>query len=314
MNILAKEEQKYLNGEISEKEYFDLYFALKAKDENSFFGRMSHKTRKRIHKLVLSIIVIKNHLSGFSYEMISDKHTAVDRPVIYAITHIGKFDIEVISEAIKDHYYLLSGDYEHLQGIMDGTYLLLNGVFYFNEHVKEDRTLVVDRMIEHLKAGGNVLYFPEGAWNMSPNLPMLPCYWGIVDVVRKSGASIIPIAIDQYGKHFKINIGENIDLSEYGESKEEKAKAINYLRDVLATLKWGIWETEHHNRNEIQQTEWDDYISVRLNEWTYSGLEYIERLVFKPKGIYSRDDVFKHLDRIIPSKANAFLFSKRNHD
>ena len=36
------------------------------------------------------------------------------------LPYVGKYDIEVISEAIKEHYYLLSGDYEHIQGIIDG--------------------------------------------------------------------------------------------------------------------------------------------------------------------------------------------------
>ena len=62
-------------------------------------------------------------------------------------------------------------------------------------------------MISTLKAGDNLMYFPEGAWNMSPNLPMLPCFLGIIDVPKRGGADIIPVAIEQYGKHFKINIG-----------------------------------------------------------------------------------------------------------
>ena len=59
--------------------------------------------------------------------------------MIFAVTHVGKFDIEVVSEAIRDHYYLLSGDFEHLQGLIDARFLALNGVIYFNETVKEDR-------------------------------------------------------------------------------------------------------------------------------------------------------------------------------
>lgn len=50
------------------------------------------------------------------------------RPIIFAVTHVGKFDIEVISEAVKDHYYLLSRDFEHLQGLPDARFLALNGV------------------------------------------------------------------------------------------------------------------------------------------------------------------------------------------
>ena len=71
------------------------------------------------------------------------------------------------------------------------------------------------------------MYFPEGTWNLSSNLPMLPCYWGIVDVAKKGNAIIIPVAADQYGKHFKINVGKNIDMNLYGDTKEEKTRRAN---------------------------------------------------------------------------------------
>lgn len=130
------------------------------------------------------VYTIKNHLGGFSYEIINDNREKTDRPIIFAVTHVGKFDIEVITEAIKDHYYLLSGDYEHIQGIIDAPFLQLNGVIYFNEKIKEDRVSVTERMVKHLSSGGNLMYFPEGTWNITPNLPVLPCYWGLFGLLN----------------------------------------------------------------------------------------------------------------------------------
>lgn len=74
-----------------------------------------------------------------------------------------------------------------MQETIDAAFLALNGVFYFNEKVKEDRKAVCDKMIDHLKQCGNLMYFPEGTWNLSPNLPVLPCYWGIIDIARAGG-------------------------------------------------------------------------------------------------------------------------------
>ena len=99
---------------------------------------------------------------------------------------------------------------------------------------------------------------------MSPNLPMLPCYWGIVEIAQKSNAVIVPIAADQYGKHFKINIGGNFDMLCYGNSKEEKSRAISDLRDTLAALKYEIWETEPQKRSELFGNEWDKYCQDRF--------------------------------------------------
>lgn len=192
MNILAEEQLKIfefgLNAEermLREKNFNELYYKMRQKDENRFLGRLSLKTRKKIHRIILLIYIIKNHLSGFIYEIVDDKRTETNRPVIFAVTHVGKFDIEVVSEAIKDHFYLLPGDYEHIQGTIDAPFLAANGVIYFNEKVKDDRMAASGKMIQHLSSGGNLMYFPEGTWNLAPNLPMLPCYWGIVKVAKK---------------------------------------------------------------------------------------------------------------------------------
>lgn len=319
MNILADEQQKMFEPGISieeqtkrEEAFYDLYYKTREKDENSFLGKLSLKTRQRLHKLVLLVFIIKNWLSGFSCKIIKDEREKTDRPIIFALTHVGKFDIEVSAVGIKDHFYLLSGDYEHLQGLIDGAFLLVNGVLYFNEKVQWDRHEVVNRVIDHLRTGSNLMYFPEGTWNLKPELPMLPCYWGIVDIAQKSNAIIVPVAVEQYGKKFKINIGKNFDMQEFGSDSVEKQKAITTLRDVLATLKWEIWETEPQlKRNEMSGNEWDEHIRDRLAEWPYFDLDYIDGMIYKPKNITPNKDAFAHLDTIRPTTKTAFLFNKR---
>lgn len=321
MNVLAKEQQKILEAGISDDErqkreerFYKLYYQLRKKEEHSILGSLSLPARKRLHKLVLLIYTIKNRLGGFSFEIVNNERKPTNRPIIFAVTHVGKFDIEVISEAIKDHYYLLSGDYEHIQGIIDAPFLAINGVFYFNEKVKADRAAVSEKMIQHLKSGGNLMYFPEGTWNLSPNLPVLPCYWGIVDIAQKGNAIIVPIAAEQYDKHFKISIGKNFDMNHFGYSSLEKTKAINGLRDTLATLKWDIWKSEPiRKRVEITSEEWDIFLEKRFKEWPYFNLEYIDNLVFKPKGVINPDTVFAHLSLLQPNLSNSFLFNKRNY-
>ena len=156
------------------------------------------------------------------------------------------------------------------------------------------------------------MYFPEGTWNLNPVLPVLPCYWGIVDVAQKSDAIIVPIAVEQYGKRFKVNIGENFDMRKYGLDKPEKTRAIADLRDELATLKWEIWETEPQmERKTISGNEWSEYIKTRLSEWPYFSVEYIDGMVYRPKNVTSYEEVFAFYNTIQPSMQNAFLFNKR---
>lgn len=108
MNILAEEQRKLFEQGISDEErrkreeqFLELYYSVRQKYESGILNRLSLKTRKRIHKLVLSAIIMKNHLSGFSYEVIGDRRAPADRPVIFAVTHVGKFDIELAAEALR---------------------------------------------------------------------------------------------------------------------------------------------------------------------------------------------------------------------
>lgn len=319
MNRLGHEQQKiYVQG-ISDEErmlrkklFLDLYFKYREKDENSFIGQLSLTQRQRLHPLILAVYKIKNRIGGFTHRVISDKRSPTNRPIIFTITHVGKFDIEVVSEVIRDHYYLLSGDYEHLQGIIDAPFLAANGVIYFNETVKTDRQRATERMIAHLNMGGNLMFFPEGTWNLSENLPVLPCYWGIVNVAQQGNAIIVPIAAEQYGKHFDICIGENMDLCTYGSTVEEKTRAIRDVRNTLATLKWEIWESRPlQGRSEIAESEWAEYLDARFKEWTYFDLSYVDELVYRPKNIIPPREAFAHLKEIEPTIQNAFLWNKR---
>ena len=318
MNVLAEKQKRIFEDGITDlerlkrkKEFLILYKEMREKNDKRFYSKLSLEQRKKLHKLILLIYKIKNKLGGFSFELIKDERNLTDRPIIFAVTHVGKFDIEVISESIKDHYYLLSGDFEHIQGIIDAPFIALNGVIYFNEKDKEDRKSASNRMINHLKQHGNLMYFPEGTWNLSSNLPVLPCYWGIINVARESDSIIIPVAADQYDKHFKINIGKSFDVLKYDNNLSGKANAIKDLRDEMATLKWEIWETERVSRNEIKSDEWEKYIEDRLKEWPYFNENYIKDLIFKPKNVVESSEVYDFFEKMIPNEKNAFLYNKR---
>lgn len=314
-----------------------LYFNLRAKEDKRLVNKLNLKQKQLLHPILLILYKIVNRLNGLSYEIINDRREKTNKPIIFAVTHIGKFDIQIVTEAIKDHYFLLSGDYEHIQGSFDAPFLALNGVLYFNENVKSDRKSVSEKMINLLQNGGNIMYFPEGCWNLSPNLPVLPLFWGIIDVARYSGAYIIPIAVEQYNKHFKINIGDIFDVNDYKDNQQEKATAIIDLRNIMAAMKYEIWETESIVcRNDIQDDYWLNNVIQRLDEFPLISknvaekfahmefdlsdsdnsyykynMQFVEKMTFKPKSVVWYKDVFEHFERIKPYSKNAFLFNKR---
>ncbi|MGN0649167.1 MAG: lysophospholipid acyltransferase family protein [Oscillospiraceae bacterium] len=346
MNALVKKLEKSFEPNISAQEldkrtndYLKKYHQLKEKNEKRFISRLTFEQRRSIHGALIKMVSLMNRLSGLTYEIIHDRRVNTSSPIIFAPTHIGFYDIQIVLEAIKDHAYLLTNAFDYLQGTFDNIALSLNGVFYFNSTIKEERKVVSGKMINHLQNGGNILYFPEGEWNYSPNLLILPLYWGIIDVARKGNAMIVPIAVNQYGKHFKINIGELFDVRQYDNSDIGKADAIADLREIMASLKYEIFETQNISRGrDIPHDFWNTFLLERFAEmpmiklqtarefaksderfsdvqsaFIKYNLECIERNIFKPKAIISREKAFSHLNDITPSLNCAFLFSKRNH-
>ena len=182
----------------------------------------------------------------------------------------------------------------------------MNGVVYIDVLDKEDRKNSRNIMVKIAKQGGNIMIFPEGTWNLSPNLPVVKCSYGIIDVAMKAKAVIVPIAIEQYGKQFLSVIGQNFEVKKYSDDK--KIMAIEDLRGNLAGLKWKIWESvQLCIRKDISKDEFESFINERLKEWPNFTLNEFLARVYKPKGIEEPEKVFDFFKSINLKKENAFL-------
>ena len=199
------------------------------------------KWRKRIHKIMFAIIKMKRVLLHQKLTILHDEREDTDKPIIYACTHIGRYDIEMALESIQDTCFLFLGSPGKLYRSLDGVLVYLFGFIGCDTTEKEDRHIAKELAIRTLKQGGNILIFPEGAWNITENQVVMKLYTGTIEMAIRSGADIVPIAIEQYEKSFYINIGKIISLDETSDLNK-KRKLSDDLRDTLCTLKWEIWE------------------------------------------------------------------------
>lgn len=199
------------------------------------------KWRKRIHKIMFAIIKMKRVLLHQKLTILHDEREDTDKTIIYACTHIGRYDIEMALESIQDTCFLFLGSPGKLYRSLNGVLVYLFGFIGCDTTEKEDRHIAKELAIRTLKQGGNILIFPEGAWNITENQVVMKLYTGTIEMAIRSGADIIPIAIEQYEKSFYINIGKNISLDETSDLNK-KRKLSDDLRDTLCTLKWEIWE------------------------------------------------------------------------
>lgn len=282
---LTREEEENLD----EEAYREYYNCLRELYDKSFLNNLSHETRLRLHPFLLTIIKVRNRLQGYHLQVVDDEREKTARPIIYAITHICKKDIEMVSEAIKSHYYLLEGDFESIHDTLDGIFLGLNGVLYFNEKDKIDRHKVKERMEEVLKNGGYIMYFPEGTWNLTAELLLNPLYPGIIEVAKNANAIIVPIAIEQYDKKFVCKIGKNFDVNNILDNEVARKQ----LRDVMGELKYDVLASVLPvARKDIPANYYEKFLDDRIGEWPNLTLEDFTKAVYKEKDVTTEEEAF----------------------
>lgn len=261
--------------------------------------------RKKIFPLLQKLIKLSVLLDRQKLTTLNNKSTIDGKPKIYCVTHIGRYDIENSLIGVNGSRYFLWGDPEELYLSFDRLVTELLGTIFVETDNKQDRALSYKTMKKIIESGGSVQIYPEGAWNLLSNMPVMKVFAGAIKLSMETGAEIIPIAIDQDGKSYVINIGSNIKFEE--DTNIDDAR--DYLRTVLATLKWEIWEQKGiFKRSDIKETE-EEYIHEIMK---YSDIGYteevIERSRYKDIGEVSYDEVFSSLGNIEMNKDNLFLF------
>lgn len=261
--------------------------------------------KKLIHLFPYIAVALDRILSHNKLMVLSDKRSKTDKPIIYACAHCHPEDPATALEAIKEHSYLFLGDPEDVYQKFEGLLLELNGVINLETRVKDsfieelltlgllkaedveefkkiikfDRKIAYAKSVEVLNNGANLLIFPEGAVNLTPNLPVMGLYSGTVKMALETGAEIVPMALERYGNRFYANIGENIKVTNRGST------SIQYynekLRDALATLKWEIW----------------DYQGLQTRDSCPTEEEFIEQIMGTSDFIYSKEDIYETMYR-----------------
>lgn len=253
--------------------------------------------RKKIHGLPLKLVELDRKVSKETVSVINDERIITDRPKIYACTHIGGNDIQRVFEAIKEHAYLFLGDPKGLYKDISGLLLFLNGVINMETKDKTDRFIAKERAIELLNKNGNLLIFPEGAWNITPNLLVMDLYKGAVLMARETGADIVPVAIEQYDNDFFVSIGKNIKMDDYSTLSLGDLNIV--LRDAMGTQKWNIVEKHPQSRKDLNIDE-KDFAQSIVDKCPYGfTIEDVEKTRYIDK------------DKIVLQKPYGFVKQKR---
>lgn len=274
------------------------------------------KFRQTIKPLLVKALRLQRAFTGRKLELLDDKsHTESGRPIIYAVSHIGRYDLEIVCEATKKQAHILCGDPETMYRNFDGFVADLNGTVYVDTESKSDRHVAKETAVRVLEQGGNILMYPEGIWNLDPCRPILPLYPGVIEMAYRTDATIIPIGMEQYGNEFIVNIGKNFEVSDYIQegnyTKEKETEAKEALRDEMATLKYEVWEsTGKGDRRDFGPEYYESFLDWKLGEWPVYTKDTLRNRTFRNKGESSQDEVYQFTKTLIPKKENAFLLRK----
>lgn len=224
---------------------------------------------------------------------------------IYAFNHGAKYDTPCAGLAIGEQAWLLAG--KQRLTLPDRAFFELNGCVWVDRKDKASKAAGAQKMLSLLRRGENLLMFPEGTWNTTPSLPMLPMAWGIIDLAAQSGCPIVPIALEYVGNDCCIRYGEPF----YCTPQEDKLQKLNQFRDTMATLRWQIWQTlPPVRRADLTGREWSEEIAARIAAYPKLDYAYEQSCVRREKGVTPPEEAFAHLNCITPSLRSAFLFRK----
>lgn len=233
-----------------------------------------------------------------------------NRKYIFAATHRFHDDIIMSMRAAAIHTYLLYGSLPDFFETFHGWGLWLNGVILVDRVDKESRKSAKDKMIYALDLGANILMFPEGTWNKTPNQLVMKLFPGIYDIAKKADALVVPIAtIEENGAVYAI-VDEPFDITEYS-----RIDGINTLRDKMCTAKYELMEKHSRAcRSDYADPDkyWREFVDGLISttgghydKAVEDSSHYIDNKNEEYRGIISQ------LKKIRISRHNAFLLRKK---
>ena len=174
-----------------------------------------------------------------------------DEPVIWTANHSFKDDT-LATVLVARHAYILFGSLPQFYNTFDGVTAYLNGVVQANRKVKLSRGASIPKSVGVIKNGADMLIFPEGVWNKTPDRLLLDFWPGVYRTAQETGAKVVPVAHYQKDKTSKkvpgneihTVIDDPVDITNMSEKE-----GLEFLRDKIATWYWLMMEQYGQSSN-----------------------------------------------------------------
>lgn len=235
-----------------------------------------------------------------------------NRAYIFAANHSYDEDVTSVLASIDRNAYLLHGTTHQMEHNPMFYAAYLNGMIYVNRLDNQSRKEAVSKMERVLRAGNNVLLFPEGGYNNTENQLIQPLFSSPWILSKNLEVEVVPIiSFNDYGTEtIYIRALQPMELWRY-----EKQEALALLRDAMATSVYEIMEehTEMLKRSAMGADPRKDYLEERKNiyacqKWYEDVWE--EELTYYPgHGVTTPEHAREYVDNIHVDSHNAAILA-----
>lgn len=250
------------------------------------------------------VIENKNELLGI--EQLDKKLELSTKPVIWCPNH-GFKDDALATVLVSRHAYILFGSLPVFYNTFDGITAFINGVVMCNRKNRKSRQATIDKCKYVIENGTDLIMYPEGVWNKTPEKLILELWPGIYRVAKETGCQIVPVIhyLSDPTKKFKGNVIHTVvaePVSIEGLSEEDARRV---LRDTMATWYFLMMEKygkstrkelllEFDNADEV----WNKHLSVLTGNVKYYDREIELNGDYRPEEVIDLKKVWHDIANI----------------
>ncbi len=292
---------------------------------------------------IISPILRKAYKSHIHHRIVIDyraKLTKSKKGRIFAANHIQKDDIIISLNVADSSGYTLFGGLPIILGTGNGLGLAAYGIILVDRDRKDSRKAAYEKMKYIINNGGNVFVYPEGYFNIaddgqadarhgaddhnSDSWLIQDMNMGIFRLAQETGSEIVPLILhyDTVGENIcyghrgtPLSVGTEDNIFEKKNQLVERMQTVYYnLIEKYSSYNRKTLETEglslkQQNKRFAEKILTETYVPHTGYIMDMAQEKYIGKAVNK-KHIVTAQEAFAHLDRIVPSKNNAFLYRK----
>lgn len=170
--------------------------------------------------------------------------TLPEEPVIWVSNHEFKDDVLATVLAAGRHAYVTIASLPQVYNTLDGLSCWINGFILANRKIRDSKRSFVPKAVQVLRSGADILIFPEGVWNKSPNRLLLDFWPGIYRIARQTGARVVPVVhyIEDDTCRAKKNVIHTVVDDPIRIDDLPQDEALSLLRDTMATWRYLMME------------------------------------------------------------------------